>query len=101
MRLEQNVLDGLCRLAGGGKADRQANADDVVYAAVGFLERHRDVWTVADNFRQIRVGVTDLAFDRRNVALAHPGQTLSEWIGGHCSVFPLGVAPSLARGTNL
>ena len=62
MRLEQNVLDGLRRPAGGGKADRQANADDAVDAAVGFLERRGDAWIVADKFRQIRVGVIRFCF---------------------------------------
>ena len=60
MRLEQDVLDGLRRPAGGSKADRQANADDAVNAAVGFLERQGDAWIVADKFDRFRIGVWNL-----------------------------------------
>jgi len=83
VRLQQDVLDAARRAAGADEADRRADADDAVNAAVGFLDGLDRVRLVVRQIRNRRVGVLDLAFECRNEALAHPAETFGEWIDGH------------------
>src|ERR1700730_823107 len=83
VRRHQDVLDAARCASGADKADSRANADDAVDAAVGFLDGLDPVRLVARQIGNGRVGVLDLAFEGRDKALAHPAESLGEWIDGH------------------
>src|SRR5580693_8504329 len=80
---QKEVLDAARRAPGAGKADGRTNADDAVNSAVGFLDGLDHIRRIARQIGNRRVGVLDLAFERRDEALAYPAETLGVWIDGH------------------
>ena len=83
VRLQQDVLDAARRAPGSGKADGRTDADDAVDPPVVFRDRLAHRLALAREVGDGGEGVLDLAFERRNEALAYPGKTLGECIDGH------------------
>ena len=81
VRHQEDVLTAARRAPGPDEADGRTDADKAVYPAIGFLDRFDHGRCLARQIGNGRAGVLNLAFERRDEALAHTGETLDEGIG--------------------